>query len=300
MEAEMTEPPEFDADVWCPCNNELGEGPLAHPDRHSLIWFDILQRRIFERDFNGGEPRVHTLDVMPSAAGLIDDRRILVATEVDLRLFDLDTGAAQPLQPFLDRHDHLRSNDGRVHPSGAFWIGSMGKNAEPRAGAVWWFRAGDLRLLFDGITIPNSISFVPGGGAAYFADTPKGIIWRVAVDKDTGLPEGEPVEFVRFASGDGAPDGAVVDADGNLWVAAWGASAVHVFRPDGQRLSSYRLPVSQPTCPAFFGSRLDELAVTTAREKLIAEALAEEPQAGSVLKLRCAVPGVREPNVRIA
>src|SRR5690606_19382647 len=109
---------------------------------------------------------------------------------------------------------------GRVHPSGAFWISSMGNNAEPRAGAIWWFRAGELRLLFDGITIPNAISFAPGGGSAYFTDGPKGIIWRVAVDRDTGLPVGEPTEFVKVASGEGTPDGAAVDADGNLWVAA--------------------------------------------------------------------------------
>ena len=30
-----------------------------------------------------------------------------------------------------------RSNDGRVHPCGALWIGTMGRKAEKGAGAAW-------------------------------------------------------------------------------------------------------------------------------------------------------------------
>ena len=288
-----------DADVWYACANELGEGPIAHPGRGTLIWFDILERRVYERAFMGGEPRVHELDVMASAAALVDGSRILVATEVDLRLLDLDTGTAQPICPFLDKGPQLRANDGRVHPSGAFWIGSMGKNAEPEAGGLWWFRAGELRLLFDSITIPNAICFSPDGRAAHFADSDKRMIWRVEVHPDTGLPVGQPATFKQFAQDEGAPDGAVIDADGNIWIAAWGASAVYAMAPNGRRLETCGLPVSQPTCPAFFGPALTELAVTSARENMSAEAIAAEPMAGSVLKLRRCVRGKREPFVRL-
>lgn len=45
----MAERAAADAEVWHDCANELGEGPIAHPDRQSLVWFDILQRRVFER-----------------------------------------------------------------------------------------------------------------------------------------------------------------------------------------------------------------------------------------------------------
>lgn len=291
---------QLDADVWLASGDELGEGAIAHPDRGSLIWFDILQRRLHERAFSGGETRTHDLGILASAAALVDERRILIATEIDLRLFDLDTGAAQTVHPFLADNPALRANDGRVHPSGAFWISCMGKGAEPRAGSIWWFRAGVLKELFPAITIPNAISFAPGGRAAYFADSDRGTIWRVAVDPETGLPEGEPVVFKQFAPGEGAPDGAVVDAEGRLWVAAWGAAAVLALNPDGSHFDSCRLPVSQPTCPAFFGASLDELVVTSAREKMSAAALAAEPLAGAVLKLRRTVRGVREPTVRLA
>lgn len=290
----------IDADVWAQCANELGEGSIAHPDRQTLLWFDILGRRLFERPFGGGGTREHELEVLPSAAALVDRQQILIATETDLRLLDLDKGTAQPLHPFLAGEPHLRSNDGRVHPSGAFWISSMGKQAEPQAGAIWWFRSGTLRLLFERITIPNAICFAEQGRVAYFSDSDRRIVWRVSVDPASGLPQGEPAVFRQYEQDDGSPDGAVVDAEGHVWIAAWGASAVDAWNADGTQFDRCRLPVSQPTCPAFFGPELDEIAVTSSREKMRAEALAAEPLAGSVLKLRRKVHGVREPFVRLA
>ena len=290
-----------DAEVWFTCANELGEGSVAHPDRNSLIWCDILQRQLYERAFSGGEARVHDLDAMPSATALVDARHILLVTDVDLRLFDLETGLGRPLMPFLDDQPGLRGNDGRVHPgSGAFWFGSMGKNAETEAGAIWWFRGGELRMLFDRITIPNAICFSPDGTCAYFSDSHKQTVWRVEVDPATGLPTNEPAMFCRFTRGDGAPDGAIVDADGILWIAGWGASALHAWGPDGRQIQKYRLPVSQPTCPAFFGPALNEIVVTSSFEHMSAEARAAEPFAGSVVKLRRNVRGIREPHVKIA
>lgn len=294
----MTVQDHLDADLWYRCENELGEGPVAHRGRGSLIWFDVPNRRVFERSFSGGETREHVLDVMASAAALVDDRHALIATEVDLRLLDLDAGTTKPVVPFLEKEPDLRSNDGAVHPSGAFWISSMGKNAEPEAGGIWWFLDGELRLLFDRITIPNTISFTPGGDAAYFSDSAKRTIWRVPTDPETGLPRGEPVMF-RQLHDEGAPDGAVVDADGRLWIACWGGSAVYAWNPDGTVFDICRLPVSQPSCPAFFGADLDEIAVTTAREHMSADQIAAEQLAGSVFKLRRKVRGVAEPFVRI-
>ncbi len=296
----MVQTPVTDADLWHDAANELGEGPIWHPDRRSVLWFDIPNRRMFERSIEGGTSREHQFDVMASAAALVDERTVLVATEQDLRLVNLDTRDVLPLHPFVDAHAHIRSNDARVHPSGAFWISSMGKNAEADAGAIWWFHAGELRLLFDKITIGNAICFAPGGEAAYFADSAKFTIWRVATDPQTGLPVGDPVVFKRFGEGEGEPDGAVVDADGRIWTAAWGASAVHVWHPDGALVDRCALAVSQPTCPAFIGDDLSEMIVTSARQNLSAETLANEPQAGALHKLRRRVRGVPEPYVRLA
>ncbi|MBL8669167.1 MAG: SMP-30/gluconolactonase/LRE family protein [Alphaproteobacteria bacterium] len=289
-----------DWEVWHAGSDMLGEGPIAHPERASVLWLDILGMTLSERGYGDGQARTHALGVMASAAALVDRRRVLLATEVDLRLFDLDTGAVETVMPFLAGRPDLRSNDARVHPSGAFWIGAMGKRAEPEAGAIWRYHCGALELLYERISIPNSIAFAADGRTAYFADSARRTIWRVDTDPATGRPSGDPSPFKVFAPGEGVPDGSVVDADGNLWNARWGGWSVDAWRPDGRRLDRCALPVSQPSCPVFFGKDLDGLLVTTARERMSAAAIAAEPLSGSVLMLRRAVRGVAEPRVRMA
>ncbi len=291
---------ESHADVWHETCHELAEGPVAHPERSSILWFDIPHGLLYERPFSGGTVRQHALGVMASVAALVDRRRILIATERDLRLYDLDSRDSRAIHPFITDHPHLRSNDGRVHPSGALWISSMGKQAEPEQGAIWWFREGELRLLFERITIGNAICFGNGGRIAYFADSASRTIWRVTTDPETGLPTGDPAVFKRFADSEGEPDGAIVDADGRLWSAAWGAAAVYVWNVDATLFDYHRLPVSQPTCPAFFGENLDAVVVTSAYQNLAADArLSAEPLAGALFKLRCKARGIPEPYVRL-
>ena len=43
-----------------------------------------------------------------------------------------------------------RSNDARVHPCGTFWIGTMGRNAEAGAGAIYALYRGEISRLFAG------------------------------------------------------------------------------------------------------------------------------------------------------
>ena len=60
------------------------------------------------------------------------------------------------------------------------------------------------------------------------------------------------------------PDGAVVDAQGNLWNAQWGASRVAGYRPDGTFIESFDFEAKQTSCPAFGGDDLGTLFCTSA------------------------------------
>jgi len=57
--------------------------------------------------------------------------------------------------------------------------------------------------------------------------------------------------------------------------------------------------VSQPTCPAFGGTDLKTLYITSARENLDDEALLREPDAGRVIVVQVDVPGIPEPRLRL-
>lgn len=243
---------------------ELGEGPLWHPGRHSLFWFDILNCCLYERPLNGDRVR-REFDLMCSAAGILDDNRLLIASETALSVLDLTTGALDCVTPLEADNPETRSNDGRADPCGGFWIGTMGKQAQPGAGAIWRYHRGQLRRLFANITISNSICFAPDGRTAYFADTAEAVIRSVALD-DEGWPADLPRVFADLSGTGLNPDGAVVDAQGCLWSAQWGAGRVARYGPDGRFLDAVALPARQVSCPAFGGRDLSTLFVTSARE----------------------------------
>ncbi|MBB2972331.1 SMP-30/gluconolactonase/LRE family protein [Mesorhizobium sp. RMAD-H1] len=277
---------------------ELGEGPGYDPLTSTVWWFDILAGRLIEKSWPDGDSRVQELGMMASALAVIDAQSQMLWTEKGLYIRDRESGALTLHRAIEADNPATRSNDARVHPSGAFWLGTMGKKAEEGAGSIWWYREGEVRLLFSGITITNSISFSPDGRIAYFADTDKNILWRVDTDPETGLPVSEKSVFHHRVE-DGGLDGSVVDANGVLWNACWGAGAVHAYSPEGRLIRSVPVPARQPSCPAFVGPDADRLLVTTAHEGMSESERKADPNAGRPLLLDIAVQGVFDRPVRL-
>ncbi len=243
----------------------LGEGPLWHPQRKQLFWFDITKQLLLTRE--GGIERAWHFDEMVSCCAWVDRERLLIASETSLFLFHVDDGTRRHVAPLESDRRATRSNDGRADPQGGFWVGTMGKNLEPGLGAIYrWFR-GSMRPIYEDISIPNAICFSPNGDLAYFADTPQRRIMRQSLDP-LGWPVGEPETFVASRDEDGNPDGAIVDAQGCLWNAQWGASRIVRYSPNGGVVSHFSVPASQVTCPAFGGQNLQTLFVTSAAQEL--------------------------------
>tara|TARA_A100001037_G_C15005571_1_gene569196 strand:- start:51 stop:926 length:876 start_codon:yes stop_codon:yes gene_type:complete len=282
--------------VWSGEPLSLGEGPLTNHLRGSLVWFDINGRGVYERRFDGHTTRHIELPLMPSAAGLLDDQSIVVATEDDFRRLNLETGAHEIVHVFPE-DAALRANDGRVHPSGAFWIGTMSKDGNNKPGAIWRLFEGELTLLIPDVIVPNSICFAADGSFAYYADSGHRTIWKVATDPATGALTGEPEPFVVFDDATaGVPDGSVTDADNVLWNARWGGSAIDAYDTDGNRIRTIPLPVRQPTCPSFVGADLSGLVTTSARAGIAAADL--DDIAGTTLQVHVDVTGKPEPIVK--
>lgn len=268
---------------------ELGEGPLWHPLRNELFWFDILNRTLHS------QARSFSFSGYVSAAGWISRDELLLASETGLIRFDLVTGTEQAIAEAGTAA--TRSNDGRADRQGGFWFGTMGKKAEKGEGAIWRWHGGELRQLFKGVTIPNAICFTPDGGAAYFADTPLGKVMKVALDAQ-GWPKGEPEAWLDLARAGLNPDGAVIDAEGRFWNAQWGAGRVACYGPDGVFLHAVETPgAPHSSCPAFGGPGLTTLYVTTALEHMDAEARARHPASGQLFAFPGTAKGLPEPQV---
>ncbi len=273
---------------------ELGEGPLWHPGRGQLFWFDILGRRLLSRDGDGY--REWKFAEYVSAAGWLDRNSLMIAGETRLFTFDMESGAEKTICPLEADNPKTRSNDGRADSHGGFWIGTMGKKAESGAGAIYRYFKGELRRVHSGITIPNSICFAPDGTVAYFADTPDRRIMAQALGTD-GWPTCEPTALIDLRADGLNPDGSVTDSEGNIWNAQWGASRIAGYRPDGSFIEAFAFPALHTSCPAFGGTDLSTLFCTTAREHLSPEVIAEHPENGKTFSVETSITGWNEPQV---
>ena len=267
---------------------DLGEGPLWHPLRNELFWFDILGMRLHAK--GDGETQTWQFDEHVSAAGWVDENTLLIASETSLSRFDISTGETTFVHALEADNEVTRSNDGRADPYGGFWIGTMGKNAEPEAGAIYRYYRGELRKLFPKISISNAICFSPDKSTAYFTDTPKAILWKVALDED-GWPAAKREVLVDLNDHNLTPDGAVCDSAGNLWNAQWGHSKAVRFSPDGQKGIEVNFPAKQTTCPAFGGPQMKTMFMTSAGVNLDGTA------DGQTFAVDVDVPGMPEPQV---
>jgi sugar lactone lactonase YvrE len=277
----------------------LGEGCTYDPATDTAWWFDILERTLFKADLASGAVAAHALPWMASVVAFIDDQRQLLATENGLYVRDIRDGRLTLHVALEADNAATRSNDGRVHPCGALWIGTMGRKAEKGAGAIYHFGGGELRRLYAGISIPNAICFSPDGARAYFTDSREGILHRVAIDRGNAMPTGAPVPLFDHRGGVGSLDGAVVDAEGLIWNARWGGSCIDVYTPEGERVRTIRVPAKQPSCPVFVGADFDRLLVTTAWEGMDENARAADPHHGQTFILDVGARGRPEPRIKL-
>jgi sugar lactone lactonase YvrE len=273
---------------------ELGEGALWHPAKGQLFWFDILNRRMLSRQ--GDTPLEWVFDQMVSAAGWISETQLLIASETALLRFDLASGARETLTPLEADNPITRSNDGRADPFGGFWIGTMGKRAEQGAGAIYRYYRGELRKLYSDITISNAICFAPDGRTAHFTDTVTGRVMRLGLD-GAGWPNTAPQVYLDLSGKGFGPDGAVIDAAGNMWLAQWGAGCVACYDPAGQLLREVGFAAPHTSCPAFGGPDLTTLHCTSALQGMEDAARIAQPQAGMVFAAAGVAQGQAEHQV---
>ena len=279
---------------------ELAEGPVFDPRTGRLHFFSILEGVLHSCDAEGGARTSVRLGEMASAAALTDDPdRLLVATRTGLWRLDPGTGEKALLEPLEADNPRTRSNDGRAAPDGSFWIGTMGLGAEDGAGAIYRYHPGRSPAVIGferRVSIPNSIAFGPDGTRLYWCDTRRRAIMATPLDAGTGDPAGESVVHVDLSGAgprgeDLNPDGSVVDGEGCLWNAQWGASRVARYDPDGAFMGAVPVPVAQPSCPAFGGDDMTTLFVTTAWQGMGAS---READAGCVFAFETRVRGRAE------
>ncbi|MCY4745345.1 SMP-30/gluconolactonase/LRE family protein [Pelomonas sp. UHG3] len=211
-------------------------------------------------------------------------KRLCIATLGD----DLSLTQLQTLAPVDAAESRTRINDGRTDRRGYFVFGTLNEAKEKRPIASFYqfsLQHGLRRLALPAVAIANSICFSLDGRTMYFCDSLSQRIQQCDYDAETAQVDHVRL-FTQMDRPDAWPDGSVIDAEGCLWNAQWGAGRVARYDPAGRLMGAFDAPAAHTSCPALGGEALDHLMITTARAELGREALAAQPLSGSLFGRR--------------
>ena len=271
----------------------LGEGARWDARRDELLRVDILAGRVF-RDrvaATGDLDPVMAYQVsgtVGAVAPIEGDDGWLIAADRGFAHLAPD-GSVRKIADVV--RDGARMNDAACDPQGRFWAGTA---AERRGEAVLYRleRDGKVEVMLDGLTTSNGLGWSPDGRTMYLADSgPRTIhAFDFDFDGDRGAISNGRV-LVAVSEEVGTPDGLTVDADGDLWVAIWGAGQVCRYSAAGELRQTLGLPAAQSTSCAFGGPGLHTLYVTTATEHWTHEQRRGDPKAGLVYRFETDATG---------
>lgn len=279
------------AEHFLSIGNQLGEGPLWHPDQEMLYWVDI-EGHCFQR-FSLETGTRETIPV-GQPVGCLAFRKsggLVLAMRDGLGFWDPGKKNLEIIHSPESERPNSRFNDGRVDGRGRFWAGTLGEDSRSSLYRLDPDRS--IHIMESGISISNGIGWSPDQTLMYYTDSPTGVIYQYDFDLERGAIS-NPREFVCVPPEDGVPDGLAVDREGFVWSAHWDGWRVSRYDPDGVVEQVIYLPVQRPTSCAFGGTNLDLLFITSAWTGLSQAERREQPLAGDLFMMPTDVQGQRE------
>jgi sugar lactone lactonase YvrE len=280
----------------------LGEGPYWVPEDDCLLWVDIEGARLHRTYFPARETVTDSPGPVSAAFPAVGGGILIAGGAALTLLFPAERGGQWVARTIADTpaRDGIRFNDAGVDPAGRVWVGSMHVTEAEPVGELYRLDPGSrLNPVVKNVTVSNGLGWSPDGSRMYYADTPLGRVDVFDYDPATGEAFARRA-FADLSAAEGVPDGLTVDADGCVWVAMWGGSALRRFTPDGEPDAVLPVPVSQPTSCAFGGPDLADLYITSARVGLTEDQLAAQPLAGRLLHVRPGPVGLPSTTAKAA
>lgn len=273
--------------IW-PAQAQLGEGLCWSPAQQAIHWVDIFGQRLMRlHPASGRREHWDFAETISTVAERDGGPGLVVALSHRVALFDPDTGQLQTLHEVEPDLPGNRFNDGKCDAQGRFWVGSMDRACSAPSGSLYCVGAAGgatsiARAWATGFPVVNGPAWSPDGRTMWVNDTARNFIHRGEFDPAAGTLTA-PAVWLRFAKGDGYPDGMTTDRDGRLWIAHWAGGCVTCHAPDdGRELARIVLPTSNITNVAFGGPALNTLFITSATAELTEAQRAAEPLAGAL------------------
>jgi sugar lactone lactonase YvrE len=278
-------PPELIADYQC----HTGENPLWHPLERRLYWTDITRGKLFRYD-----PATGTHEQCYSGAPVggftIQADGALLLFMAHGAIAKWRDGRFDTVVEEIPDERESRFNDVIADPVGRVFCGTMPTPARP--GRLYRLDLdGELHLLLEGIGVSNGMGFTLDRRRMYYTDSPAHSIYLFDYDAETGALSNQHV-WLHTPEGAGAPDGMTVDAQGYVWSARWGDSALYRYTPDGVEERRIEFPAKNVSSVTFGGDDLSDLYVTSALTDGTKSELGAG--AGALFRLRLGLRGLPE------
>lgn len=239
----------------------VGEGPVWDVAEQALYYIDILEKRVFRWDPASGEHRSWDVPAMIGSMALREAGGAIVALPDGIHALDFASGAVTPFA-LLDPPDPaVQLADGKVDRAGRFVFGTSHRQVKEPAGGLYALGTdGRIAQLDREITLGNGPCFSPDDRTLYHADSMRQTVFAYDYDLATGGVSNRRVFFDSTAYGP-IPDGATVDAAGEMWLAICEGGVVLRLSPVGEVRQVIEMPTLLPASCMFFGPGLDRLFV---------------------------------------
>ena len=249
--------PELIADYQC----HTGENPLWHPREQRVYWTDIPRGKLFRYDPATGKHEQCYSGAPVGGFTLQADGALLLFMERGA-IAKWRGGQLDYVVEEISDERESRFNDVIADPAGRVFCGTMPTPTRP--GRLYRLDTdGSLHLVLEGIGVSNGMGFTLDRQHMYYTDSVAHHIYLFNYDEGTGALTHQRV-WLRTPEGAGEPDGMTVDAEGYVWSARWGGSALYRYTPDGVEERRIEFPAKKVSSVVFGGSDLSDLYVTTA------------------------------------
>jgi sugar lactone lactonase YvrE len=162
----------------------------------------------------------------------------------------------------IPREQSARFNDVIADPRGRVFCGTV--SLDDSHGRLYRLDCdSSLHLLFEDIACSNGMAFTLDQKGFYYTESLARKIHFFDYDVEDGSLSNQRT-FAAFNEANGLPDGATLDADGNLWAAFWGGSCIARLSNDGKMDEQVFLPTPKVSSLTFGGDDHSHLYITTA------------------------------------
>lgn len=288
--------------------DKVGSSPFWDPAFNRIVWIDSLGGAInwysppLPTDSTPAGSTSHRLaiDDLPGAIALHAGGKATVALRSGISVLDY-TANTRSVISHPEPSDVLRRfSAAKVSPDGRLWVSTLHPVPidELKQGRIYALGGdGKIEKMLDLGRGAKGFCWSADGQYLFLTEAGSKAILRFEMDEHSG----RPVNPRRFAihTGDGTPNGIVMDNTGCLWAAIYGGWQIACFDSQGQLINTIDLPVPLPTGLCFYGRKEQDLFVTTCRLHVPPETLLDAPASGAPFRIRTNATGTSLPGFKM-